>query len=517
MTAKKDLKRLVRDRGRKTGESYTAALRHFRQGEEPPVQPEQGTAFPDRFSKFSEAARRAMAYAQDEAHRRSHNFLGSEHLLLALTWQPTSAAGRLLHSLAGPQSRVRLREAIDAQLLAAPPPTDEVGLTTRLRTAFELAVEAARAHGQDFVGTAHLLFGLIHEPSGFATLALSCVANDLPSLLSAIESALPSGDNAASIPLNATYRELAARFTPDAKQALMYATEEAIRLQQNYVGTEHQLLGLVRVPMSSAGLALTHLGVDLQRVRRAVELIVNTGDRHVTGELPLTPRAEKVVQLAAAAANQLGHPLIDTSHLLLGLAEEGSGIAAGVLESLGLSMDAIRGVVELELAGPSGSWRPVTGARRGAAYFRRISAMAGQAPEPSLGGLQRVIAVGQARSGLALLSVELYQDGFLAILRLVAAPASAPFPELVVAARDDAGHTYIGLLVNRNASLAPATQEWRATYAFAALAPEARQLTFSVRASSTNPPGAMPARARPWAFKVSVAPPGRRGKRAAAG
>ncbi|MBV8083962.1 MAG: hypothetical protein JO247_04015, partial [Chloroflexi bacterium] len=402
MTAKKDLKRLVRDRARKTGESYTAALRHFQPAQEAPVQPDEGTAFPNRFSKFSEAARRAMAYAQDEAQRHSHNFLGSEHLLLALTWQPTTAAGRLLYSVAGPQSRVRLREAIDAQLQADPPSAEEVGLTHRLRSTFHLAVQAAHEHGQDFVGTAHLLWGLLHEPSGFAAMALSRVVTDLPSLLTAVEASLAIGDNAESIPVEASYRELATRFTPDARQALMYATEEAIGLRHNYVGTEHQLLGLIRVPLSSAGLALTQLGVDLPRVRRAVEAIVNTGDRHVTGEPPLTPRAQKVVQLAAAAANQLGHVLIDTSHLLLGLAEEGSGIAAGVLESLGLTMDVIRGAVELELAGPSGSWRPAGRRWPGPAYVRRISSLADTVPEPSLGGLLRVVAVGQAHSGVAL-------------------------------------------------------------------------------------------------------------------
>ena len=347
-------------------------------------------------------------------------------------------------------------------------------------------------------------------------MALSRVVTDLPSLLTAVEASLAIGDNAESIPVEASYRELATRFTPDARQALMYATEEAIGLRHNYVGTEHQLLGLIRVPLSSAGLALTQLGVDLPRVRRAVEAIVNTGDRHVTDEPPLTPRAQKVVQLAAAAANQLGHVLIDTSHLLLGLAEEGSGIAAGVLESLGLTMDVIRGAVELELAGPSGSWRPAGRRWPDPAYLRRISSLADTAPEPSLGGLLRVVAVGQAHSGVALLSLELYQDGFLAILRLVAAPASAPFPELVVSARDDAGRIYSGTLVNRSATLAPATQEWRAAYAFAALAPDAQRLKMSVRGAGTNPPGSLPAR-RPWTFDVDVAPPKRRSKPAAAG
>jgi hypothetical protein len=210
-----------------------------------------------------------------------------------------------------------------------------------------------------------------------------------------------------------------------------------------------------------------------------------------------------VLQLASAAADQLSQPLIDTSHLLLGLAEEGSGIAAGVLESLGLSMDTIRAAVELELGEPASGWKP-------SGLLRWIERTRGSAPEPSLGGLQRVIAVGRARSGLALLSLELYQDGFLAVFRLVAAGAGAPFPELMVQARDGAGHIYLGLLASRGVSVLPATQQWRATYAFSALSGEARQLTFSVRLTGTNPPGILPGSVRPWTFRVNVTPRGRK-------
>jgi ATP-dependent Clp protease ATP-binding subunit ClpA len=263
VTAKKDLKRLVRERSRKTGESYTAALRHFQPTKEKPVQPDQGIAFPNRFSKFTDAARRAMAYAQDEAHRLGHSFLGSEHLLLALSWQPTSGAGRVL--AASGVDAPRLRAAVEEQLASVPPAAEEIGLTPRLRAAFEAAVEAARTNGQDFVGTAHLLSGLLSEPSAFAVLALGRTGADLPALLAAVGAALPEGDNAPSSPANATYRDLADRLTEDAKRALIGATEEAIRLQHNYIGTEHLLLGLARLPDSAAGRVLARLGVDVAR------------------------------------------------------------------------------------------------------------------------------------------------------------------------------------------------------------------------------------------------------------
>src|SRR6266566_3439565 len=135
------------------------------------------------------------------------------------------------------------------------------------------------------------------------------------------------------------------QFTARARRVLTLAQEEALRFNHNYIGTEHLLLGLVREGEGVAAKVLANLGVELNKVRSAVEFIIGRGDRAVMGEIGLTPRAKKVIELAVDEARRLGHHYIGTEHLLLGLVREGEGIAAGVLESLGVSLDKVRAEV----------------------------------------------------------------------------------------------------------------------------------------------------------------------------
>ena len=132
------------------------------------------------------------------------------------------------------------------------------------------------------------------------------------------------------------------KFTERARKVLSLAQEEARRFQHNYIGTEHLLLGLVREGEGVAAKVLNSLGVELYQVRNAVEFIIGRGDRIVLGEIGLTPRAKKVIELAVDEARRLNHHYIGTEHLLLGLVREGEGIAAGVLESLGLNLEKVR-------------------------------------------------------------------------------------------------------------------------------------------------------------------------------
>src|SRR5580765_6780738 len=108
------------------------------------------------------------------------------------------------------------------------------------------------------------------------------------------------------------------KFTERARKVLSLAQDEAQRFNHNYIGTEHLLLGLVREGDGVAARVLANLGVELNRVRSAVEFIIGRGDRMITGEIGLTPRAKKVIELAVDEA-RLGHHYIGTEHLLLGL------------------------------------------------------------------------------------------------------------------------------------------------------------------------------------------------------
>src|SRR5437763_8634526 len=132
------------------------------------------------------------------------------------------------------------------------------------------------------------------------------------------------------------------KFTERARKVLEAAQEAVQRFNRNYTGTGHRLRGLVRESEGVAASVLANLGVDLNKVRSAVEFIIGRGERTVTGDIGLTPRAKKVIELSVEEARRLNHNYIGTEHLLLGLVRDGEGIAAGVLASLGVSLDKVR-------------------------------------------------------------------------------------------------------------------------------------------------------------------------------
>ena len=132
------------------------------------------------------------------------------------------------------------------------------------------------------------------------------------------------------------------KFSERARRVLSLAQEEAQRFNHNYIGTEHILLGLVRETEGVAARVLSSLSVDLTKVRSAVEFIIGRGEKPAQGEIGLTPRAKKVVELAVDEARRMNHTYIGTEHLLIGLLREGEGVAAGVLESLGVTLDKVR-------------------------------------------------------------------------------------------------------------------------------------------------------------------------------
>src|SRR5262245_19340834 len=148
------------------------------------------------------------------------------------------------------------------------------------------------------------------------------------------------------------------KFTDRARKVLTLAQDEAQRFNHNYIGTEHLLLGLVREGEGVAARVLENMNVELAKVRTAVEFIIGRGDRPVVGEVGLTPRAKRVIELAIDEARRLGHNYIGTEHLLLGLVREGEGIAAGVLESLGVNLDKVRHEVIRVLSQSSASSGP---------------------------------------------------------------------------------------------------------------------------------------------------------------
>jgi ATP-dependent Clp protease ATP-binding subunit ClpA len=167
------------------------------------------------------------------------------------------------------------------------------------------------------------------------------------------------------------------RFTDRARRAVVNAQEEARRLQHNYIGTEHVLLGLLAVQGGVAFKVLDRFGLSQEGVRAEVVARVGTGSVTMSGHIPFTPRAKKVLELALREALQLGHNYIGTEHILLGLVREGEGVGALIITSHGADLDKLRdAVIEILPAQAAHS--------AGQRWLRSLSGAAGEAEQEDL-------------------------------------------------------------------------------------------------------------------------------------
>ncbi|HYP21714.1 MAG TPA: Clp protease N-terminal domain-containing protein, partial [Chloroflexia bacterium] len=282
---------------------------------------------PDRFDKFTQRARQVLQRAQAEAQRLGHSYIGTEHFLLGLLGVSDAVAAYVLDEAGIRLSDVRDKvESIVGK--GENPPAGEIGLTSDAKRVIELAVDESRRLGHQNIGTEHLLLGLLRVEEGVAVrvlaeLGLSAVKGR-KRILELLRG--PSGLNGQP-PTREGYSF--DKFTERARMVLVFSQEEAQRFNHNYIGTEHILLGLVREGDGVAAHVLNNLGIELHKVRSTVEFIIGRGDRMVMGEIGLTPRAKRVIELAVDEARRLNHHYIGTEHLLLGLVREGEGIAAG--------------------------------------------------------------------------------------------------------------------------------------------------------------------------------------------
>jgi ATP-dependent Clp protease ATP-binding subunit ClpC len=156
------------------------------------------------------------------------------------------------------------------------------------------------------------------------------------------------------------------RFTERARQVVVLAQEEARTLKHNYIGTEHILLGLLREEEGLAARVLESLDITVERVRAQVVRIVGSGEEVTSGQIPFTPRAKKVLELALREALSLGHNYIGTEHILLGLVRENEGVAARILLDFDADSEKIRNEVIRMLSGPGGRRQGGPGAAGGA-------------------------------------------------------------------------------------------------------------------------------------------------------
>ena len=190
------------------------------------------------------------------------------------------------------------------------------------------------------------------------------------------------------------------RFTDRARRVVVLAQQEARRLDHNYIGTEHILLGLIGEREGVAARALDSLEISLDAVRQQVEEIIGRGQQAPSGHIPFTPRAKKVLELSLRESLQLGHNYIGTEHILLGLIREGDGVAAQILVKLGAELNRVRQQVVQLLHGRQEK-EPMS-ARSTAGELRLLPAVKArlEAVEQRLAAVEQRVGIGPDTSDL---------------------------------------------------------------------------------------------------------------------
>ena len=327
------------------------------------------------FERFSERSRQVVVRAQDEARRLGHDWIGSEHLLAALAGEGAPAAA--LEAAGLDLERLRL-EMVRLVGRGDPVSPGQIPFTPTAKGALEAASEEADGLGSSQLLPEHLLLGVLAQRSGTSARILRDCGTDVEVVLAALGVEV-IGDRSRFVPAVdaapdprvqsgirgrlrmgrrdrfdavAGVRGPFQRFTGRAREVVVLAQDEARALKHNYIGTEHILLGLLREEEGLAARVLESLDITVEEVRAQVARIVGQADEVTTGQIPFTPRAKKVLELALREALSLGHNYIGTEHILLGLVRENEGVAARILLDFDADAEKIRNEIIRMLSGP---------------------------------------------------------------------------------------------------------------------------------------------------------------------
>jgi len=273
--------------------------------------------------------------ARDEAHRLQHDYIGTEHILLAILRDGANAGASLLRSLGIDLARLRAR----LEELVAPGvmqvAADQLPFTHRAKNVLEYAQEEMSDLGKKALGAEHVVLGLLREGGGVTAQAF----RELGITLEKARAKLAK-------PEQAPEPALPDRLTERAQALLASAQDEARRLGHDAVGTEELLLALARLTSGVAACVLKGLGVRPGAIRAEVERQVSPGAGVPPGTtLPYTKRARQALELAVEEAARLHQERLGTEHLLLGLLREPKGLASHVLGRLGVTLDAARAAI----------------------------------------------------------------------------------------------------------------------------------------------------------------------------
>jgi ATP-dependent Clp protease ATP-binding subunit ClpA len=322
------------------------------------------------FERFTDSARRVLVVAQEEARQLNHGFIGTEHILLGLIGERDGVAAQVLSDLGIFLDDAR--RAVEAKVgRSSTAPAGSPPFTPRAKKLLELSLQEAIRLRHYKIGPEHLLLGLVGEDAGVEVLgdlgvepqrvrelglkkvkpgtevvargvSLGQVVRGTPRRRARHQ---PPYGRLFRFPFIASPWSPGKRLTGQARRVMALAEEEALQLNHSFLGTEHILLGLIREGEGVAARALTDLGITLDAARTKVEELIGLFGTPSTGSPPLTPRAQRVLELSFREVVHLDHNSISTEHILLGITRDGKSVATQVLTGLEVDLARVRAKV----------------------------------------------------------------------------------------------------------------------------------------------------------------------------
>lgn len=307
------------------------------------------------FERFTDQARRVVVQAQEQARSLNHSYIGTEHLLLGLLTEADGVTHQALASLGIDIAAVR-QAVVQTVGQGTEDPPPHIPFAPRAKKVIELSLREALQMGVKYIGSEHILLGLIREGEGIAVQVLTQLGVNLATIRQTVMTLVGGHHPGAPHPLGpgepgSKFPAMLERFTRSARAVVAGAEKASRRLNHNYLGTEHLLLGLVTDPETLSAKALAAHGLDEAAIHDAIVEIVGQGvEGPSPNHIPLTPRAKGVLEFSLRESLKLGRNYVATEAILLGLIRVGEGIAAQVLTQLGVDLEGLR-VTVMELIG----------------------------------------------------------------------------------------------------------------------------------------------------------------------
>jgi len=298
------------------------------------------------YERFSEHVRKVVALANQEAQRLNHEFIGTEHILLELIKESAGIGAYALKNLG--IDLEKLRAEMEKMLEPGQDVFDAGKLpqTHHSKQVIEMAIEECRSLKHKYVGTGHILLGLLRVKESVAGQLLINIGLKLED---ARKEVLRLEESISEIYSSRDVKEgknRFMRFTDRARQVMALANQEAQRFYHDYIGTEHILLGLIKVDARIGDNAFANLGIDLEELRAEVKKMLEPGQYiSENGKLPQTPQSNEAIEMAIEEAGMLKHNFVATGHILLGLLRVKESAAAQLLINKGLNLEDVRNVV----------------------------------------------------------------------------------------------------------------------------------------------------------------------------